>query len=58
VVRADAETPDIVGDVVDSVWHSTAQFGVDEIMDVDELRRSFSMPFPAGPGKLQPWTYS
>jgi len=47
VIRADADPPDIVGDVVDAVRHGAAQLGVDEIMDVDKLGPSFAMPFPA-----------
>ena len=47
VIGADADPPDIVGDVVDAIRYSTAQLGVDEIVDVDELGRSIAPPFPA-----------
>ncbi len=40
VIGADADPSDIVGDVVDAVRHSTAQLGVDEIVDVDEFGRA------------------
>src|SRR6185312_13330604 len=47
VIRADADPPDIVGDVVDAVRDGAAQLGVDEVVDVDEFRRSVAPPLPA-----------
>src|ERR1017187_1647358 len=47
VIGADADPPDIVGDVVDAVRNRTAQLRVDEVVDVDEFGRSVASPFPA-----------
>src|SRR5450631_1759548 len=47
VIRADADPPDIVGDVVDAIRYRTTQLGVDEIVDVDLLRRAVAPPFAA-----------
>ena len=47
VIRADADPPDVIGDVVDAVRDGAAQLGVDEVVDVDEFGRSAAPPFPA-----------
>ena len=47
MIGADADPSDIVGDVVDAVGHGAAQLGIDEIVNVDQLWRSFWTPFPA-----------
>ena len=47
VIGADADPSDIVVDVVDSVRHGAAQFGIDKIMNIDRFRGAFAMPFPA-----------
>jgi hypothetical protein len=47
VIGADADSPDVVGDVVDAIRHGPAELGIDKVVDVDELRPSLAMPFSA-----------
>jgi hypothetical protein len=47
VIRADGDPSDIVGDVVDAVGHGARQLWVDEVVNVDKLRRVLGVPLLA-----------
>jgi hypothetical protein len=47
VIGADADPSSVVGDVVDAVRHGALQFGIDEVVNIDQFRRALTAPFPA-----------
>src|SRR2546425_122697 len=46
-IRANADPSDIVADVIDAVWNSATQLGIDKIMNIDQFWRGFWPPLPA-----------
>src|SRR5262249_33197030 len=47
VIGADAHPTNVVGDVIDAVRHSSLQLGINEVVNVNELRVAFGTQFPA-----------
>src|ERR1700730_6579667 len=47
MIGAHADPSDIVGDVIDAVWNSVTQFGIDKIMNFDQFGPAFRAPLAA-----------
>jgi hypothetical protein len=44
VISADAHPSKVVGEVIDAVGHGTRQVGIDDVVDVDLVRRALLPP--------------
>ena len=46
VIGADAHPAQVVGDVVDAIGHRTGKLGIDEVVDINQLRLASGAPVP------------
>src|SRR5690349_5673905 len=46
VIGADAHPAQVVGDVVDAIGHRRGKLGIDEVVDINQLRLASGAPVP------------